>query len=72
MAQTSRNNPAIGGAVPTQYDVMLALTRKIVNGEEEDEAETAVFAQAQDAEAVAEEYLVDDGWKLVDVEPEAV
>ena len=56
----------------TQYDVMLALTRKIVNGEEEDEAETAVFAQAQDAEAVAEEYLVDDGWKLVDVEPEAV
>ena len=72
MAQTSRSNPAIGGAVPTQYDVMLALARKIVNGEEEDEAETAVFAQARDAEAVAEEYLVDDGWKLVDVEPEAV
>ena len=32
--------------------------------------EEEVFAQAKDAEASAEEYLVDDGWKLV--EPEAV
>ena len=82
MAQTSRSNPAIGSAVPTQYDVMLAQARKIVNGEEGDEAETveAVFAQARDAEAVTEKYLVDDGWKLVEslpraghgVEPEAV
>ena len=31
-----------------------------------------MFAQARDAEAVAEEYLVDDGWKAVEVEPEAV
>ena len=31
-----------------------------------------VFAQARDAEASAEEYLVDDGWKPVEVEPEAV
>ena len=55
-------------------DLMLALARKIVSGEEDDEAETveAVFAQARDAEAVAEEYLVDDGWKAVEVEPEAV
>ena len=46
-------------------DLMLALARKIVSSEEEDEAETVeeVFAQARDAEAVAEEYLVDDGWK---------
>ena len=28
-------------------------------------------AQARDAEASAEEYLVDDGWKPVEVEPEA-
>ena len=71
MAQTSRSNPAIGGAVPTQYDLMLALARKIVSGEEDD-AETveAVFAQARDAEAAGEEYLVDDGCKAV--EPEAV
>ena len=41
-------------------DLMLALARKIVSGEEDD------------AEAVAEEYLVDDGWKAVEVEPEAV
>ena len=55
-------------------DLMLALARKIVNGEEEDEAETveAVFAQARDAEAASEEFLVDDGWKVVEVEPEAV
>ena len=54
-------------------DLMMALARKIVSGEEED-AETMeeVFAQARDAEASAEEYLVDDGWKPVEVEPEAV
>ena len=63
-------------------DLMLALARKIVSGEEEDDAETveAVFAQARDAEAAGDEYLVDDGWKAVEslpraghgVEPEAV
>ena len=75
MAQTSRSNPAIGSAVPTQYDLMMALARKIVSGEEDaDEAETMeeVFAQARNAEATAEELLVDDGWKLVEVEPKAV
>ena len=75
MAQTSRSNPAIGGAVPTQYDLMMALARKIVSGdEEEDEAETMeeVFAQARNAESEAEELLVDDDWKAVEVEPEAV
>ena len=54
---------------------MMALARRIVSGdEEEDEAETveAVFAQARDAEASAEEYLVDDDWKVVEVEPEAI
>ena len=56
-------------------DLMMALARRIVSGdEEEDEAETVeqVFAQARDAEATAEEYLVDDDWKLVEVEPEAM
>ena len=45
----------------------------IVSGEEDD-AETveAVFAQARDAEAAGEEYLVDDGWKALEVEPEVV
>ena len=55
-------------------DLMMALARRIVSGDEEDETETveAVFAQARDAEATAEKYLVDDDWKLVEVEPEAV
>ena len=74
MAQTSRRNPAIGGAVPTQYDLMLALARKIVNGEEEEEGESAeeAFAQAREAEAVSEELLVDEGWHAVEVEPEVL
>ena len=55
-------------------DLMMALARKIVSGGEEDEAETVeeVFAQARDAETAAEELLVDDGWKVVEIEPEAV
>ncbi len=55
-------------------DLMMALARRIVSGGEEDEAETVeqVFAQARDAEAASEEFLVDDDWKLVEVEPEAV
>ena len=54
-------------------DMMMALARKIVSGDEEDEAETMeeVFAQARNAESEAEELLVDDGWKVVEVEPEA-
>ena len=54
-------------------DLMMALARKIVSGDEED-AETVeeVFAQARDVEATAEELLVDDGWKLVELEPETV
>ena len=54
-------------------DLMMALARRIVSGDEED-AETVeeVFAQARDAESTAEELLVDDGWKLVEVEPETV
>ena len=56
-------------------DMMMALARKIVSGgEEENEAETMeeVFAQARNAESEAEELLVDDGWKVVEIEPEAV
>ena len=54
-------------------DLMMALARRVVSGDE-DEAETVeeVFAQARDAESTAEELLVDDGWKPVEVVPEAV
>ena len=53
---------------------MMALARKIVSGEEEDEAETMeeVFAAARSAESEAEELLVDDGWKVVEIEPETI
>ena len=57
-------------------DIMLALARKIVNGEEEEEGESVedAFAQSRDAEAVSEELLVDEGWHAVEVEakPEQV
>ena len=56
-------------------DVMMALARKIVGGDEEDADDDTVeeaFAQARDAEATAEELLVDDGWKAVEVEPETI
>ena len=54
-------------------DMMMALARKIVSGEEEDKDETMeeVFAQARNAESEAEELLVDDGWKLVESLPRA-
>ena len=54
-------------------DLMLALARQIVSGEETDadgESVEDVFAQARDAEASAEEFLVDDDWKIVEAEPE--
>ena len=56
-------------------DLMMALARKVVSGDEEEadaEAVEAALAQARDAEVSAEELLVDDGWKLVEVEPEAI
>ena len=56
-------------------DLMMALARKVVSGDEEDadaEAVEAALAQARDAEVSPEELLVDDGWKLVEVEPEAI
>ena len=54
-------------------DMMLALARQIVSGKETDadgESLEQVFAQVKDAEASAEEFLVDDGWKVVASEPE--
>ena len=55
-------------------DLMMALARQVVSGDAQEDTETleAVFAQARDAEATAEEYLVDDGWQVVEVEPEPV
>ena len=53
-------------------DLFLVLARKIVSGEEDADSVNSVFAREREAEASAEEYLVDDGWKLVEVEPVVV
>ena len=49
---------------------MLALTRKLANGNEDDVADTveAAFANARASETEPEEYLVDDGWKAPEPE----
>ena len=45
-------------------DLMMALARRIVNGEDEDqEPVESVFARARESEAEAEEMLVDDDWR---------
>ena len=43
-------------------DLMLALARRIVSGEEDADSVESVFAQAQQVAAEAEALLVDDGW----------
>ena len=54
-------------------DLMMALARKIVSGEPEGaESVEDVFARALDAESEAEELLVDQDWRPVEIEPEAV
>ena len=81
VAQKLQSSLAVEGELPEDGlaaygddgdDIMLALARKIVNGEEEEEGESVeeAFAQARDAEAVSEELLVDEGWHAVEVESE--
>ena len=83
VAKKLQNSLAVEGELPEDGlaafgddgdDMMLALARQIVSGEETEDGESVedVFAQARDAEASAEEFLVDDGWKAVEIEPEAV
>ncbi len=79
VAKKLQSSPAEEGELPEAGlaacgddgdDLILALARKIIRGEEDAESVEAVFAQAGDAAASPEEYPVDDGWKLV--EPEVV
>ena len=84
VAKKTQSSLAVEGELPEDGlaaygddgdDLMMALARKIVSGDEEDaddETMAEAFAEARNAEAAAEEYLVDDGWKAVGVEPEAV
>ena len=80
VAQKLQSSLAVEGELPEDglaaygddgEDIMLALARKIVNGEEEEgESVEDAFAQARDAEAVSEELLVDEEWHAVEVEVE--
>ena len=83
VAQKLQSSLAVEGELPEDglaaygddgEDIMLALARKIVNGEEEEEGESVedAFAQARDAEAISEELLVDEEWHAVEVEPEVL
>ena len=53
-------------------DLMLALARKIVAGEEDADSVESVFAQAQQVAAEAEALLVDAEWAAPEPEPVAV
>ena len=81
VAQKLQSSLAVEGELPEDGlaaygddgdDIMLALARKIVNGEEEEEGESVedAFAQAREAEVVSEELLVDEEWHAVEVESE--
>ena len=80
MAKKLQSSLAVEGELPEDGlaaygddgdDLMMALARKIVSGEEQDDAETveAVFAQRGTPRPSPRSYLVDDGWKAVEVEP---
>ena len=82
MAKKLQSSLAVEGELPedglSAYgddgdDLMLALARKIVNGDADDaESVEAVFAQARNAESESEELLVDDDWSVVEAGPEIV
>ena len=83
VAKKLQSSLAVDGELPEEAlaaygdngdDLMMALAFQIVGGEEEDTAETMeeVFAAVRDAGGPAEELLVDEHWKLVEIEPQAV
>ncbi len=81
VAQKLQSSLAVEGELPDDGlaaygddgdDLMLALARKLVAGEEDPDAEAVedIFAQAQQVAADAESLLVDDSWRPVDPTPE--
>ncbi len=82
VAQKLQSSLAVEGELPDDGlaaygddgdDLMLALARKLVAGEEDSDAEAVedIFAQAQQVAADAESLLVDDSWRPVERTPEA-
>ena len=81
VAQKLQSSLAVEGELPADGlaahgddgdDLMLALARKIVAGEEESDSVESVFAQARQVAAEAESLLVDEGWHAPEPEPVAV
>ena len=79
VAQKLQSSLAVEGELPDDGlaaygddgdDLMLALARKLVAGEEDSDAEAVedIFAQAQQVAADAESLLVDVSWRPVEVE----
>ena len=80
MAQKLQSSLAVEGEVPKDGlaaygddgdDLMLALARKIVAGEEDAGSVESVFEQARQVAAEAEALLVDEGWHAPEPEPVA-
>ena len=78
VAQKLQSSLAVEGELPEDGlaaygddgdDLMLALARKIVAGEEDAGSVESVFAQAQQVAAEAEALLVDEGWQAPEPEP---
>ena len=82
VAQKLQSSLAVEGELPDDGlaaygddgdDLMLALARKLVAGDENSDADSVelIFAQAQQVAADAESLLVDDSWRPVKPTPEA-
>ncbi|MXY43550.1 MAG: hypothetical protein F4Y50_05770 [Dehalococcoidia bacterium] len=81
VAQKLQSSLAVEGELPEDGlaaygddgdDLMLALARKVVAGEEDAGSVESVFEQAQQVAAEAEALLVDEGWHAPEPEPVAV
>ena len=81
MAQKLQSSLAVEGELPEDGlaaygddgdDLMLALARKIVAGEEDAGSVESVFAEAQQVAAEAEALLVDSEWRGPEPEPVVV
>ena len=81
VAQKLQSSLAVEGELPEDGlaaygddgdDLMLALARKIVAGEQEDGSVESVFEQARQVAADAEALLVDEGWHAPEPEPVAI
>ena len=62
----------LAGYGDTGDDLMMALARKLVSGDTEDEPVEAIFQQAQQIAAEADQLLVDAEWERTEPQPAPV